>query len=358
MVNTNVRLYAHFLSPRLKRSSVLILTLWALCFLSFFAVYIGYRVRQEMLLVKHISNRNKLRMLAVSGIEIARDFVSRQLSKGERFRAFKENWAKNPGEFKSIRIGEGKVDVAYIYFDEENNTYREMYGLIDEERKINIRPDAYPNKTMLLGILKRLFKNAAGLDDIESQELAASIIDWQDEDSQLSIPLGSAEDSYYRNLNRPYECKDKPLETLDEFFLIKGMSPKIFNKIKNYITIWGKGVNVNTASSPVLLSLGLNEDVVDAILSWRKGEDKILGTEDDQVFKEPEDITSRLTAFYHFSPEELSVLNNLVSQGILGTTSRHFMAVSHASLTNPKYNMKIICVIDEEGNILYWNEAY
>jgi len=46
------------------------------------------------------------------------------------------------------------------------------------------------------------------IDDIEAQSLAASIVDFIDEDSNLSVPLGSTEDSYYHNLKEPYECKD------------------------------------------------------------------------------------------------------------------------------------------------------
>jgi hypothetical protein len=66
-------------------------------------------------------------------------------------------------------------------------------------------------------------------------ELAASIIDWRDEDSEISP--GGAEDEYYLLLSQPYNCKNSPLETVDEILLIKGASKEI---------LYGEDTNLNS----------------------------------------------------------------------------------------------------------------
>ena len=56
-------------------------------------------------------------------------------------------------------------------------------------------------------------------------ELAASIVDWRDGDSEVSP--GGAESEYYLLLSDPYYCKNGPFETIEEFLLIKGASSEL-----------------------------------------------------------------------------------------------------------------------------------
>jgi type II secretory pathway component PulK len=66
-------------------------------------------------------------------------------------------------------------------------------------------------------------------------ELAASIIDWRDEDSEITP--GGAEDEYYLLLPQPYNCKNSPLETVEEILLIKGASAEL---------LYGEDTNLNS----------------------------------------------------------------------------------------------------------------
>jgi type II secretory pathway component PulK len=50
-------------------------------------------------------------------------------------------------------------------------------------------------------------------------ETAAAIVDWRDSDSDLTV--GGAESEYYLLLHDPYECKNAPLETVEELLLVK-----------------------------------------------------------------------------------------------------------------------------------------
>lgn len=332
-----------------ERASILMIVLWSLCLLSAFAVILGYNVRQKLALVKRLDEKEALRLIAEAG---ARKAYS-QLMKEEEDSSgiLNEAWSDNPAEFKERMVGGGSFSVAYNLIDERSGGLMKRYGLIDEERKININRAA-------MNILERLFKISAGLSEIEAQELAASIIDWRDNDSELSLPLGSAEDSYYRNLRYPYEARDADFEVLDEMLLVKGMTNEIFEKLKSYVTIYGSGrVNINTAPKAVLLALGFSEDIADAILLFRYGE----GGNDDSsqgqggVFDAVSDIVPKISQFYHLSPSELTQVSAIAEQA-LAVSSDNFMVKSSARMPNRKNYLEITSVIDRKGKILYWNE--
>ena len=57
------------------------------------------------------------------------------------------------------------------------------------------------------------------------------------------------------------------MKPLDEILLVKGMNKEIYDKLINFVTIYGDGaVNINTASKEVLEALGLADSLVDKIL--------------------------------------------------------------------------------------------
>ena len=108
---------------------------------------------------------------------------------------------------------------------------------------------------------------------------------------------GFFSDDYYTNLQYPYPKKNAEYETLDEIMLVKGMTRDMYDKLINYVTIYGDGaVNINTASKDVLESLGLTDTLVDKILSLRRGKDGIDATADDNVFLQTYDIASEVNA--------------------------------------------------------------
>lgn len=329
-----------------SKASILILALWSLCLLATFAVILGYEVRQKLTLVNRLDERDRLHFIAEAGIKKAISQIKEEPEKN--YDALKDDWS-NSIVFKEIDIGDGKFSISHDYINVHTGLTESWYGLIDEESKININK---VNQT----IMERLFR-VVDFDETQAQELAAAIVDWRDSDSELSIPLGSAEDSYYRNLEYPYEAKDANFEVLEEVLLVKGIDKNIFEKIKNYITIYGSGkINVNTASKTILLALGLSEDIVDKIVSFRLGEDGIIGTSDDNVFDTPSNIVPKLSQSFHLSDSEIANLGVIVDQYLV-TNSHNFMARCISKLNGKKKTTEVICVINRSGKILYWQES-
>ena len=97
--------------------------------------------------------------------------------------------------------------------------------------------------------------------------IVPAIIDWTDSDDEIECldfikndNLG-AESSHYNQLKSPYRCRNKPFETTEGLLLVKGITPEIFSRIRDYLTVYGDGkINVNCAEKLVLQSLSENMD--------------------------------------------------------------------------------------------------
>lgn len=330
-----------------RRGSTLILAMWSLLLLATFAVQLGVIVRQKITLVYRIDRRDNRFRIAQAGVQ----YAIAQIRKDDiLFIAdfLSEHWSDQEDLFKDRRMGEGHFTVSYYFHDGEYS--RVMYGLQDEERKINLN-------TVDVDVFKRLLENAAGLGRKDAEELAYSIVDWRDKDSFLQHPQYGAEDSDYRGQKYSYEAKDSDFEVIEELFLVKKMNQEIFDKIKHFVTIYGEGrVNINTASKQVLLALGLRGYVVENIILFRKGGDLIAGTGDDDIFLQESTIVARLSQSFDLSPSELGSLSDLVAAGTFTVKSENFMIRSTAKLDHLKKETTIIAVSDRTGKIKYWNE--
>jgi DNA uptake protein ComE-like DNA-binding protein len=229
------------------------IALWSLFILASFAVILGSQVRQKMVLVKRLESRNKLNAIAEAAIPLGISEIKKYAE--AQYFSLKDSWSNNPA-FKEIPVADGTCSFIRPGADPASPDQPVAYGMVDEESKINI------NKADMK-VLVSLMQAVLGVDEAEAQGLAASLIDWRDADSALSTPLGSAEDAYYRNEKYPYEAKDAAFEALDEVRLVKGFNANVFEKLKNYITIYGSGrINVNTAGRSVLSAIGLSSAVL------------------------------------------------------------------------------------------------
>lgn len=328
------------------KGSILIIALWSLCLLSAFAVILGYQVRQKLVLVNRLDEKDKLRFVAEAGAK--RGIMELIKEQAKTYDSLSDGWSNNISAFKDINLGDGEFTIAYDYMNKKSGSMETRYGFVDEERKINI------NKADTK-VMERFFKIILPCGDTQAQELAACIIDWRDNDSQLSIPLGSAEDSYYNSLHFSYNAKNSDIEVLDELFLIKGIDDKVFEKIKDYVTIYGDGkVNINTTSEAVLLALGFDEDIVDKIILYRMGEDSIEGTFDDNIFTVDAEIVPKLSQIYQFSASQIEQLTRITAQSLC-VGSKNFM-IKVIAKSKGKNRAALNCVVNRDAKVLYWRE--
>jgi len=333
------------LSP--ERGSLLLIALWSLSLLTIFSIYLAYGVRYKVSLLERLDRRDNLHFIAEAGTKKA--IFELMKDEPSQYDSLNEPWGNNENIFKQVKTGYGYFNLIHDYLDSDSGSRKVRYGIVDEERKVNL------NKAEL-EVIRRIIMITTGLEQADAESLAASIIDWRDSDSKLTIPLGSAEDRYYRSLPNPYEAKDAEIEVFDELLLIRGMTEEILEKIKNYITIYSNGrININTAGGEVLMALDLNDELVEKIISFRLGEDTLEATFDDNIFISLSDIISKLGTFSELTPEEVASLSNLISSGKITTSSSNFMARSIAQLDDRQ--MEAICIFDREGKVLSWREG-
>lgn len=329
------------------RGSILIMVLWAVSLLSAFAVIIGAQVRQKLTAAYRLDERGKLYYLCDAGVKKAAAFFRRE-QQGKAYDALNDLWSVNPGEFQDIAVGDGISAVSYDTADAVTGEVFPRYGMTDEERKINIHKADRPQ-------MKILFEIVSGLDETDAQDLAASIIDWRDADSESQLAGGGAESGYYHNLPEPYDAKNAPCAIIEELLLVKGMTREMFDKLKDYITMYGDGkININTASAQVLRALNLTRDMVDQILALRRGHDGQDGTADDAPFTDSGSIVPRLTQMSSYSASDLALLTDVVNSRIT-VKSAHFMVRSSARVR--KSSAQVVCVINREGQVLSWSES-
>ena len=266
-----------------KKGAILITTLWILSLLTLLAVGIGTRMGVDIKLIGFSLNSLKAHYIAKAGVLRAITLI--EDDHDTLLDYLKETWATGYdfGEeeylLKGIEIGEGFFTVGYKFGESLEGKAIDLYGSSDEESRININKAGTDVLSLLPGV---------------TTEIAASIIDWRDEDSIETDYFGSrgAEDKYYKEeLENPYDCKNAPFSVPEELTLVKGMTWDIYDGLKDLITVYGEDdkVNINTVSLEMLNVLlgqeGFEERPL-KILNVRSGFDDVPGTEDDDIIRD------------------------------------------------------------------------
>lgn len=321
------------------------MALWSVFLLTMLAVTLGSSVRQKLVLLGRLNERARAQHGAEAGIRLAQAFL--QTRTDNSYHSFNDSLG-NSSLFRSFTIGEDTGTVSYALASPIAPQGRlELYGMTDEAAKLNI--NTAPGDSM-----QRLFE-AIGFDRSFSQDLANSIVDWRDNDSYLSAPLGSAENSYYRGLDRPYEARNAPFEVLRELVLVKGVDEKVFAAVKDFVTVYGNGqVNANTAPKPVLIASGLSEAKAQRLIDYRNGADLLPGTADDMVFRDTALIVPALSQAYDMSPADISEYTSAVNS--MAVTSRFYTVHSRVLNARKQVIGDSRAVLDRDGTIRSYEE--
>lgn len=311
-----------------SRGSILISSLWIVGILALLAVGIGFRAVLELRLNERSMDRLRATYFARAGVFKAQDLLLRDKpAPYDNLYTCGVTFAEGENPERVFGGETNKLDGGSfsIYYDTKGGG--KQYGLMDEERRINI--NVAGNKPADVAEFKRMMKS---LSSNLTDETVNAILDWQDEDSD---PLpGDAEDPYYMNLEHPYHCKNWKFIAPEELLLVKGITPQIFDEIKDSITVWGSGkINVNTAPEKVLNAVfnddGHYNDLISKIRSFQRGPDLTEGTADDGHFVNiPEDMSQALDLSL---PESVRIAT---LSGFLTTTSTAFRIVSHGTAGN------------------------
>ena len=324
-----------------RKGSILIVSLWALAILFLLAVGLAYRVGLELRMTRYAEDRLKAFYIAKAGLSRAMALLGDESSNGTN--AYNGKWSEDPSLLKEKEVGDGMYSVSYPFQGTEA-VKGVRYGMEDEESRISLNAaDA------------AILQKVPGLDEA----VALSIRAWRG-DKDLTPEQTASEDDYYATLPNPYPRKGKPFETLEELLLVKGMTPSLFETIKDHFTVYGSGkVNLNTADAETLRLLGLEEAISRRLTEARKGEDGILGTEDDLVFKTVPDLVSvEVIHLLELDQDQQLALSNFLSarQGMLTVEATVFRVHVEGKMRQGNVRKQIVAVVDRERNIRYWHE--
>ncbi|MBI5416252.1 MAG: general secretion pathway protein GspK [Candidatus Omnitrophica bacterium] len=336
-----------------EHASVLIAVLWCLFFLSALAVAIYAYVAPQVGLAQRLKERAQTCYLAEAGVKTAVFMLDDDQT--QDYDALNEAWAGKEEVFKDIRLGDqGYASVKYEYPPSDDSGASETrYGLTDEERKINI------NKASA-EILQRLFETVAQTTAQEADDIADSTLDWIDEDNEPRS--NGAESGYYQSLAQGYPCANRESETPEELLLVKGVTPEIFDKVKAYVTVYGAGqVNINTAGKDVLEALGMSAALAEKVVRFRRGNDSVDGTQDDNIFESAGTVATTLSAGAGLSAEETVELNNVLAAQLISVRSDYFRGESSGELrygeeAQPSVATRVVFVVDRDQHIRYWHQ--
>ena len=300
----------------------------------------------KLILIDRLEQRQQLGFIAESGVRKAVAVLNQDLkvNKNDTPILSKSLRYNNPNQFENVFLGNGSYEISY-----QEGSFEKMYGVLDEERKLNINK---VDKTAL----KNLIEVAAGKQSEEAQKLADALIDWREYgESQIK---GFYSDSYYDNLEFPYPKKSTDYEVIDELLLVEGMTQELFEKLSPYLTVYTSGkVNVNTVSAEVLHALGLADALVTKILSARRGPDGREATADDYICQDLSSWQAELARISPLENEEIEQIQQLISDGKLTTESHFFQIRSIAKLKGKQDEQTVICVFHADaGEMLSWQE--
>lgn len=331
-----------------KQGAVLVVSLWILIILVLLAVSAGRRVSIALKLLRYHFNRTQAFYLAQAGIE--RIGYEKRLDTNE-YDSLNEPWSNklNPdGQpyFNNFGLGTGKFKLKYEYYESKDKEPVILYGMQDEQSKLNINKIIQDDGVNLdndardafVELLKILPAPLGGLayDDEEAKGLVDRFVDWIDKDKEA------------------YPAKNLPLGRLEELSMIDGFKPETVNKLKDYVTIYGDGaININTAPKEILQALGLSEESAQDILSYRKGADGKIATEDDRAIREinqlnTEPAMSEIFRGRTLSPEDAALINKLITTLRLSTESSCYTIASYGTAGTVTKSIIIVCRINPD----------
>lgn len=288
-----------------QRGSILIVAVWMLGLLFLLTISLSRRTNQQLLLVKYSLQKMQARYLAWAGFEYALEKI-REDSLDEKSKLFDNLYAcgakipegRTPEDvFKNVLLSQGSFEITTLRKDGDN--FKTVFGLGDEDGKLNLNALTLENYTIFKELLM-----IAGVSEKQAQQIAGDTLDWKDEDTQAVLSDKNTPEGPYSWLKQTVMAKNRPLDSRGELRFINGMTDEIYEKIKDWVTVFPRRadrlqINFATAPREVLLALTRHyagpltntskddaDNLANKILIWREGEDKIEGTLDDRLLDE------------------------------------------------------------------------
>lgn len=286
-----------------QKGVVLIIVLWILVIMTLLVVGLGRRARVEMSLARATIGQLRARYLALAGVTYTQTLLARERM-GGKDNAKDTLWGCGVGIdsaqdreriFHDITVGEeGRFDLSYV-LDPAADPTQNILGIADEQGRIDLNVLHSGNYKVFAQLLIVLGYNTA-----DAEQIAAAVIDWIDSDDTVSLNGLGAESEFYKDDGRLYPCKNALFDSVEELSLVRGVSPELVSRVRDYLTVFPRGgglqINFDTASLTVLRAFARSltgaatntteEDadrLAEQIVEFRSGPDGLPATNDDRI---------------------------------------------------------------------------
>ena len=197
-----------------------------------------------------VTARAQADLYAQAGVDWARGVLLEDLRRSREVDSLDEGWAR-----PIAGIPVDRAVVAGLIEDEQGKL--NLNNLVSGKSRSDVDFRMFQHLLALLGL---------------PPELADAVVDWIDDDSDLS-GAGGAENAFYLSLPRPYRAPNRAMVQVEELHRIRGFDARAVARLKPFVSaLPGRtATNVNTASDTVLAALaGASRDKVAALVTARR----------------------------------------------------------------------------------------
>ena len=229
--------------PSGDRGSILILALWVIFMLAMLAVAVGAHIEGRLALARRIEQRTVGYYAARVGVERG---IARLLQDTNGWDGLGETWSDSQVDFSNVVSGAGIFSLHYALELSEGGS-NVFYGVWDEQSKIDINPGRGR-----IELIVALLQVAGGLSPDAAARVGESINLARTRLVDKSPTIGGKTGWVDPHI------QPGPFRSIYELRWVKGISPEVFDKIRESVTVYGGDrVNLNTASAVVLQSVGV-----------------------------------------------------------------------------------------------------
>jgi type II secretory pathway component PulK len=292
-----------------------VVALWILAVLSLASVGSAHRVSLEIKVAQYQLDRLRAAEAAEAGLRRAAAEIQGCISGTD---CEGRGWMDNSEAFQNVALDGASFSVRY-FRKSLNGEGIAVYGVEDEDRRINVNNAS-----------RQILERIPGID----AEVAGRIAEFRGKERTVGSERGIVG---YR--------------TLEELRDHTGIPDDVFERIAEYLTVFGSGkVNVNTATPDVLLAIGIPKAIVGRIEILRG-----MG----KSFTNPELMMDDLETLGPLNSQEIRALGSLIRRGTITTTSTAFRVHSEGRSGRAKVTLEVVLERGNRGVMVptYWKRA-
>ncbi len=204
-----------------------------------------------------------LRTVAESGINIGTELLYKK--KGEDpFDSFLDSWATLKEETFIPLFDKGRLQLVIEDLSGrlQINSLAKTGGTPGGQKKSGKKGGTSTAENFRKILYQLLLSGEFALQvEEDARNIVDAIVDWIDEDDNESDY--GAESNYYQALDPPYECRNGPVETIEELLLVKGVTPILLfgdgkkRGLADFVTVYGNDgrMNINTMDPLLVKSM-------------------------------------------------------------------------------------------------------